>query len=89
MGSKEKIRNYIKTWESRGYDGGIPDKAPPVLEKNNLVPSYRMICITLMKNPNNLEALGFSREKCAIYQELKRLEISQRNVPNKQLNLFS
>jgi hypothetical protein len=42
-----------------------------------------------MKNPNNLEALGFSREKCAIYQELKRLEISQRNVPNKQLNLFS
>jgi hypothetical protein len=40
-----------------------------------------------MKNENNLESLGFSRKKTLIYSELKRIEIEQRLVKNKQLKL--
>jgi len=58
------------------------------LEKRGLVPSYKLICIALMRNHNNLEILGFSREKCKIYQEIKRQEIYNRKTNNKQLNLF-
>jgi|TARA_R110001592_G_scaffold54628_3_gene167069 hypothetical protein len=47
-----------------------------------------MICIAIMKNPNNLEILGFQREKCKIYQEIKRQEIYNRPTKNKQLKLF-
>tara|TARA_B100000683_G_C12507748_1_gene559675 strand:- start:4297 stop:4443 length:147 start_codon:yes stop_codon:yes gene_type:complete len=47
-----------------------------------------MICIALMRNPNNLESLGFQREKCKIYQEIKREEIYNRETKNKQLKMF-
>lgn len=87
MGTKEKIRSYISKWEKKGYEKGIPDEAPFQLEKRGLVPSYRMICIAIMRNPNNLESLGFAREKCRIYQEIKREEIQNREKENKQLRL--
>ena len=88
MGAKEKIRNYVYEWEKKGYVKGIPDEAPFELEKRGLAPSYRMICIAIMKNPNNLEILGFQREKCNIYQEIKREEIYNRKTKYKQLKLF-
>lgn len=88
MGTKIKIREYISKWEQRGYERGIPDEAPFELERMGVVPSYRMICIALMKNPNNLETLGFQREKCKIYQEIKREEIYNRMVVGQQLKLF-
>ena len=75
MGAKNKIERYIKQWEQKGYSNGIPDDAPSELEKRGLVPSYRMICITLMRNPYNLEKLGIAREKCKIYSDLKRAEL--------------
>lgn len=78
MGTKEQIKNYIDSWEAKGYFTGIPDEAPIELEKTGLVPSYRKICIALMKNENNLESLGFSRKKCDSYKEIKRLEIENR-----------
>ena len=88
MGAKEKIQQYIESWESKGYKNGIPDEAPTELERRNLAPSYRLICIALMKNHNNLEILGFQREKCRIYQEIKREEIYNREYEGKQLKLF-
>jgi predicted phosphoadenosine phosphosulfate sulfurtransferase len=88
MGAKSKIKKYINDWEQKGYHNGIPDEAPTELEKRGLVPSYRLICIAIMKNPNNLEILGFPREKCNIYQEIKREEIYNRPTKNKQLKLF-
>ena len=86
--TKTKIKEYIQKWEKRGYETGIPDDAPVELEKRGLVPSYKLICIALMRNHNNLEILGFSRGKCKIYQEIKRQEIYNRKTNNKQLNLF-
>lgn len=88
METKKKIKEYIEKWKKKGYKNGIPDEAPFVLEKRGIVPSYRMICIALMKNPNNLECLGFQREKCKIYQEIKREEIYNRETKNKQIKLF-
>ena len=88
MGTKKKIRDYIRNWEGKGYRGGIPDEAPFQLERRCLAPSYKMICIALMRNHNNLEILGIQREKCDIYQEIKRQEIYDRETPNKQLKLF-
>lgn len=88
MGTRKKVREYINKWEQRDYINGIPDEAPVELERMGVVPSYRMICIALMKNPNNLESLGFQREKCRIYQEIKREEIYSRNFEGKQYKLF-
>jgi len=87
MDTKSKIKEYIKKWKSRGYPEGIPDEAPFCLEKRGVVPSYRMICIAIMRNPYNLESLGVSREKSKVYQEIKRNEIYNRNTKGKQLKL--
>jgi len=86
MGKKAQIKSYIKIWEKRGYPNGIPDEVPYELESLNSVPSYKKICIALMKNENNLEVLGFSRKKTITYSELKRIEIEQRGT-TKQLKL--
>tara|TARA_R110000765_G_scaffold303848_1_gene397833 strand:+ start:626 stop:895 length:270 start_codon:yes stop_codon:yes gene_type:complete len=88
MGVKSKIKEYVEKWENKGYEKGIPDEAPFELEKRGLVPSYRLICIALMKNPNNLEILGFSRTKCSLYSDIKRREIYNRPKKSKQLDLF-
>jgi predicted phosphoadenosine phosphosulfate sulfurtransferase len=88
MGTRKIIELYIKKWEKRCYTEGIPDEAPFELENHGIVPSYRLICIALMKNPNNLEKLGIARTKCSLYNDIKRIEIYNRENKNKQLNLF-
>jgi len=86
MGTKSKIKKYISEWERKGYTNGIPDEVPLSLERLDIVPSYRKICIALMKNENNLETLGFQRKKTLSYSELKRIEIENRGL-NRQLKL--
>jgi len=77
-GQLAKIREYIRKWEQRGYSGGIPDEAPLDLEAMGQVPSYRLICLTILKNDVACETLGYAREKCGAYMELKRIEIMKR-----------
>ena len=74
-------------WEQRCYFDGIPDEAPIELERNNLVPSYRKICRAIIKNDLSLISLGFTKSKSKVYSDLKRIEISQRQVKYKQLTL--
>ena len=89
MGTKSKIKKYICEWESKGYSRGIPDEAPIDLERVGIVPSYRKICIALMKNENNLESLGYSRKKTAIYSELKRIELTEKGkIKQLKLNIW-
>ena len=86
---KEKIEQYIKTWEGRCYSNGIPDEVPSRLTELNKAPSYRQIAIAIMKNDNHLETLGFSRPKCLAYDNIKRAELIQRKVIKVvQLRLF-
>lgn len=77
---KRKIGRYIKTWEGRGYRSGLPDEAPDVLERNGKVPSYRLICLAIMKNDTALASLGYARETCEAYTALKRIELRKRGV---------
>jgi predicted phosphoadenosine phosphosulfate sulfurtransferase len=72
---KEKILSWVEKWEGRGYSNGIPDEAPPRLEVMCKAPSYRMICMAIMKNDSQLETLGYSRTKCEAYSNIKREEL--------------
>lgn len=76
--SPARIREYVRKWEGRGYPNGIPDEAPNLLERINKVPSYRAICLAIMKNDVALLTLGYSREPCRAYTELKRIELTAR-----------
>ena len=75
---KAKIDKYIASWKRKGYPQGLPDEAPVRLEELGKVPSYRAICIAIMKNDKALESLGFTRKPCSLYMELKREEIALR-----------
>lgn len=77
---RNKILRYIETWEARGYPNGIPDEAPPALETNGRVPSYRLICKAIMSNDVALTTLGYQREPCSAYMALKRIELRARGV---------
>lgn len=77
---KEKIINWIYSWEKKGYENGIPMLADENLEANGLVPSYRRICKAILKNDIALVSLGFSRPYSEIYNSIKREEILKRKV---------
>lgn len=77
---KQKLFQYIRLWESRGYPRGIPDEAPATLEARNRVPSYRLICRAIMNNDVSLSSLGYQREPCEAYNALKRIELRARGV---------
>lgn len=77
---KQKINQYIKTWESNCYKNGIPDSVYIRLEQLNKVPSYKAICKAILKNDSNLKTLGGSFEKTTLYSSLKRKELIERGV---------
>ena len=76
---ERKISDYVSKWERRGYSDGIPDEADPVLEEMIKAPSYRAICMAILKNDRQLVTLGYNRPKSYAYMELKRIEIAERN----------
>lgn len=84
---KEKIEKYITQWEKNCYSNGIPDEAPLRLEQLNKVPSYRKICLAILKNDYTLKSLGFYQKISNYYHELKRIEIDSRRTKYKQLKL--
>jgi predicted phosphoadenosine phosphosulfate sulfurtransferase len=75
---KSKISQYIKKWERRCYSDGIPDSAPARLERAGKIPSYRTICLAILKNDMQLTSLGFTRKPCDAYMAIKRIEIEAR-----------
>ena len=86
---REEINKYIKTWEERCYSDGIPDEAPERLERLNKVPSYRRICLAILKNDYQLKTLGKTPKKSKYYDILKKIELKARpKKPSRQLTLF-
>jgi predicted phosphoadenosine phosphosulfate sulfurtransferase len=81
---KKKVHKYLTQWESMGYRNCIPDEADKVLESFNLVPSYRLICMAIMKNDIHLTSLGMSKPKCNLYNEIKRSELIQKGKIKKE-----
>jgi predicted phosphoadenosine phosphosulfate sulfurtransferase len=86
---KQKIKDYIKTWEQRCYFDGIPDEGPARLEQLNKIPSYRQICIAILKNDYPLKTLGYTPKISKYYHIYKRIELNERNKNKpRQLTLF-
>lgn len=75
---RRKIIDYVKKWEARGYEQGIPDEADSRLEAMGRVPSYRRICKAILSNDVALTSLGYAKPDCAAYGILKRVELAAR-----------
>jgi predicted phosphoadenosine phosphosulfate sulfurtransferase len=77
-----KIYTFIKWWEVRGYPNGIPDEAPHVLESKHLVPSWRRICKSLLRNDYWCKGLNFTQQKTEAYQKYLDYKKAKRNKEN-------
>jgi predicted phosphoadenosine phosphosulfate sulfurtransferase len=75
---KNKIFVFIKWWQERGYDNEIPDYAPNLLESQKLVPSWRRICKSLLRNDWWCKGLGFTQHKTKAYEKYLKLKKQQR-----------
>lgn len=73
---RNKILLHTKWWAERGYPDGIPDEADARLEAQRLVPSWRRIVKSLLRNDYYCKGLGFSQPKSTAsfraYQDLMR-----------------
>lgn len=75
---KQKILQYIAKWEKQGYPQGIPDHADSRLEAIGKCPSYRKICVAILKNDVALVSLGYARQPSDAYNAIKKIEIAGR-----------
>lgn len=74
-----RIATYVKTWKARGYPDDIPDEVPAALAAECLAPSYKAICIAILKNDHSLTTCGFTAPRSVYYNILKRIEIEARS----------
>lgn len=80
MGMSARINHYVSSWTRRGYPKGIPDEVPPELMRLGLAPSQKAIAFAILRNDHHLTSLGYTAPNSPWYQELKRIEIHQRNT---------
>jgi predicted phosphoadenosine phosphosulfate sulfurtransferase len=73
-----KIYTFEKWWRERGYPSGIPDEAPYILESKKLVPSWRRVAKSLLRNDFWCKGLGFTQHKTAAYKKYLELKKRQR-----------
>jgi len=76
---KRKILIYLRKWIKQDYKDGIPDEVPTVLMDLNLAPSYKAICIAILKNDHSMKSLGFSAIKSEWYNVFKKIELENRD----------
>jgi predicted phosphoadenosine phosphosulfate sulfurtransferase len=79
-----KIFTFDKWWKERGYDNGIPDEAPYILESKKIAPSWRRVCKSLLRNDFWCKGLGFTQHKTKAYSKYLELKKQQR-IENKFL----
>lgn len=87
MSVTQKVKGYIRTWESRCYsDSGIPDEIPPSIEKTLRVPSYKAIAKAILKNDHQLLTLGFTRKETDLSKALHSMSLEKEVLA--QMGLF-
>lgn len=74
----KRFRAWLKGWHSRGYRNGIPDVAPPELEKKYWAPSWRRICKVLLRNDWWCKGLGMQQPKSAAYARYMDIKKARR-----------
>ena len=82
---RNKIYTFINWWEQRGYLDGLPDEAPSILESERVVPSWRRICKSLLRNDYWCKGLGFTQHKTDAYNKYLKLKKEQREINNFKL----
>lgn len=70
----ERFRGWLKGWHSRGYRTGIPDHAPPELEKKHWAPSWRRLAKVLLRNDWWCKGLGMTQPKSAAYARYMQIK---------------
>jgi len=73
-----KIAVFLKWWQDRGFDGGIPDVADPNDESARKVPSWRRVCKALLRHDYWCKGLSFSQTKSASYERYMQVMQNRR-----------
>lgn len=69
-----RFKAWIKGWHDRGYREGIPDYAPPELEKKYWAPSWRRMCKVLLRNDWWCKGLGLTQPKSDAYARYMQIK---------------
>ena len=89
---QNKVLLFQKWWMGRGYPDGIPDDAPYELEAARLVPSWRRICKSLLRNDYWCKGLGFTQHKSRAYEkylDLMRRRKESWSIDNREIQFPS
>ena len=78
------MNSYVKVWEERCYENGIPDEVEDGLMNSMRVPSYKAIAMAILNNDFHLYALGFQPHISHWYRAIKLNESKNEN----QIELF-
>jgi len=65
----KRFSTYVKWWQQRGYEQGVPDEAPYELEAAKVVPSYRRIVKCILRNDYWCKGLSFTQPKSEAYKK--------------------
>ena len=65
MTMRGQAKRYIREWMVRGYCDGIPDEVPAALMRGCLAPSFKAICLAILKNEHGMESLGFQPRRAS------------------------
>lgn len=79
---KNKIYKFVKWWEGRGYENGIPDEADLMMESKKDVPSWRRICKSLLRNDYWCKGLSFTQQKSTSYDKYRDFMKRKREEEN-------
>jgi predicted phosphoadenosine phosphosulfate sulfurtransferase len=77
---KARFRSWLKGWRERGYADGIPDYAPPELEKKMWAPSWRRLCKVLLRNDWWCKGLGLTQPKSAAYSRYMAIKKERKSA---------
>jgi predicted phosphoadenosine phosphosulfate sulfurtransferase len=78
----KRFRAWLKGWHERGYRNGIPDYAPPELDKKYWAPSWRRMCKVLLRNDWWCKGLGLTQPKSAAYQRYVAIKRERKEAAN-------
>ena len=67
---QNKIAVFLKWYQEKGYENGIPDDGPINTKE---VPSWKRICKALLRNDYWCKGLSFSQHKSTAYEKYRKL----------------
>jgi predicted phosphoadenosine phosphosulfate sulfurtransferase len=75
-----RFKSFVKGWKGRGYQDGLPDEAPKVLEDKQWVPSWRRMCKVLLRNDWWCKGLGLTQPKSDAYAKYLKIKKESKNA---------